>query len=245
MRGGFLFDGNGRGQALDVIDVRLLHYRQELARVGRQRFDIAALALGIDRVEGQRRLAGPGQAGDRRSTCPAAGPGRCFSGCGCAPRGFEWCPCLAICWPANLLIYGVCNDSKEENPTVKQTGQNSAVMSPAELAGGTFTFKRLRPAHAGLVHDPAGIRPVCGQPQGRDTGTDRAGDRRLWRDPGAVADSGRAAVRPHRPKTGDHRRAVAVRRGQRPRRPGAIPSTSLSWAVPCRAPARSRRLSWR
>jgi ribosomal protein L21 len=37
---------------------------QELPRVGRQRLDVAALALGVDGVEGQRRLARAGQAGD-------------------------------------------------------------------------------------------------------------------------------------------------------------------------------------
>src|SRR5690606_15082668 len=36
---------------------------EELARIGRQALDIAALALGIDGVEGERRLAGAGQAG--------------------------------------------------------------------------------------------------------------------------------------------------------------------------------------
>ena len=50
-------DRNRRADALDRVDVRLLHPLQELARVGRQRFDVAPLPFGIDRVEGQRRLA--------------------------------------------------------------------------------------------------------------------------------------------------------------------------------------------
>ena len=62
-RGGLLLDGDGGRQALDVIDIRLLHQFQELARIGRQRLDIAALALGIDGVEGERGLARAGQAG--------------------------------------------------------------------------------------------------------------------------------------------------------------------------------------
>ena len=37
---------------------------QELARVSGQRFDIAALAFRVQGVEGQRRLAGAGQAGN-------------------------------------------------------------------------------------------------------------------------------------------------------------------------------------
>ena len=63
-RGGLLLDGNGRRQAVDLIDVRLLHHLQELTRVSRQALDIPALALGIDGVEGERGLARAGQAGE-------------------------------------------------------------------------------------------------------------------------------------------------------------------------------------
>ncbi len=59
-----LVDRDGRGEAVDLVDVRLLHLAEELPRVGGQALDIAALALGIDRVEGQAGLAGAGQAGD-------------------------------------------------------------------------------------------------------------------------------------------------------------------------------------
>src|SRR5205807_1737742 len=51
-------------QPLDRIDVRLLHLLQELARVGRERFDVAALAFGINRVEGERGLARARKPGD-------------------------------------------------------------------------------------------------------------------------------------------------------------------------------------
>jgi hypothetical protein len=54
---GLLFDRNGRRQSLDQVDIGLLHLLQELARIRRQRLDIAALALGVDRVERQRRFA--------------------------------------------------------------------------------------------------------------------------------------------------------------------------------------------
>jgi hypothetical protein len=47
-----------------VVDVRLLHHVKELAGVGRQRLDVAALPLGVDRVEGEARLARAGQARD-------------------------------------------------------------------------------------------------------------------------------------------------------------------------------------
>jgi hypothetical protein len=63
-RGGLLLDRDGRRQALDQVDVRLAHQLEELAGVGRQALDVAALALGVDRVERQRRLARARQAGD-------------------------------------------------------------------------------------------------------------------------------------------------------------------------------------
>ncbi len=59
-----LLDRDRRRQAVDLVDVGLLHHLQELARIGRQRFDVAALALGIDGVEGERGFAGAGQAGE-------------------------------------------------------------------------------------------------------------------------------------------------------------------------------------
>ena len=62
--GALLVDRDGRRQAVDLVDVRLLHLAEELAGVGGQALDIAALALGVDRVEGEAGLAGAGQAGD-------------------------------------------------------------------------------------------------------------------------------------------------------------------------------------
>src|SRR3546814_18168767 len=62
-RGGLLFDGDRRAEAVDMVDIGLLHQLEELPRIGRQRFDIAALALGIDRVESQRGLARAAAAG--------------------------------------------------------------------------------------------------------------------------------------------------------------------------------------
>ena len=52
-----LVDRDGRRQALDRVDVGLVHLAQELPRVRAERLDIAPLALGVDRVEGQRGLA--------------------------------------------------------------------------------------------------------------------------------------------------------------------------------------------
>ena len=59
-----LVDRDRRREPVDRVDVRLLHHLQELARVGGERLDVAALALRVDRVEGEARLAGAGQARD-------------------------------------------------------------------------------------------------------------------------------------------------------------------------------------
>ena len=64
LRGGLLLDRDRRREAVDLVDVRLLHHLEELAGIGRQALDIAALALGIDGVEGERGLARAGQAGE-------------------------------------------------------------------------------------------------------------------------------------------------------------------------------------
>ena len=55
-------DGDRRRDAVDAVDVRLLHPLEELAGVGRQRLDVAALPFGVDGVEGERRLARPADA---------------------------------------------------------------------------------------------------------------------------------------------------------------------------------------
>ncbi len=63
-RGRLLVDRDRRREPVDRVDVGLLHHLQELPRVGGERLDVAALPLGVDRVEGERRLAGAGEAGD-------------------------------------------------------------------------------------------------------------------------------------------------------------------------------------
>ncbi len=59
-----LIDGDGRRNALDALDVRLVHAVEKLARIGGKAFDVAALAFGIEDVEGQRRLSRAADAGD-------------------------------------------------------------------------------------------------------------------------------------------------------------------------------------
>ena len=60
---GLLLDGDGRRDALDEVGVRLVHPLQELAGVGGQGFDVAALALGVQGIEGQGGLPRAADAG--------------------------------------------------------------------------------------------------------------------------------------------------------------------------------------
>ncbi len=61
---GLLVDRDRRREALDVVDVRLVHLAEELAGVGREALDVAPLPLGVERVERQARLPAPREAGD-------------------------------------------------------------------------------------------------------------------------------------------------------------------------------------
>ena len=59
-----LLDRDRRRKPFDEIDVRLFHLVQELPGVGGEAFDVAALAFGIERVEGERGFPRAAQAGD-------------------------------------------------------------------------------------------------------------------------------------------------------------------------------------
>ena len=59
-----LFDGNGRWQTLDEIAFGFAHVAEKLACVWWERLHITALPFGIKRVESQRRLARPANAGN-------------------------------------------------------------------------------------------------------------------------------------------------------------------------------------
>ena len=47
-----------------MLDIGLLHHLQKLARISGERFDITALPLGINGVEGEAGFAGTRQARD-------------------------------------------------------------------------------------------------------------------------------------------------------------------------------------
>lgn len=59
-----LFDGDGRGDAIDSVDGGFIHAVEELAGVGGERFDITSLAFGEQGVEGERTFAGAAGTGD-------------------------------------------------------------------------------------------------------------------------------------------------------------------------------------
>src|SRR5439155_12377410 len=69
-RSGLLVDRDRGTEAVDRVDVRLLHHLQELPRVGAEALDVPALALGVDRVEGKARLPGSGQSGNADQRIP-------------------------------------------------------------------------------------------------------------------------------------------------------------------------------
>ena len=59
-----LLDRHRRREALEVVHQRLGHPLEELLGVGRERLDVPPLALGVERVEGERALAGARGSGD-------------------------------------------------------------------------------------------------------------------------------------------------------------------------------------
>ena len=56
-----MFDRDGRTQAFDRLNIRLLHLIQKLAGVSGKTFDITPLALGINGIKGQGRFPGTAQ----------------------------------------------------------------------------------------------------------------------------------------------------------------------------------------
>ena len=56
-RGRLLVDGDRGREPVDRVEVGLVHLAEELPRVAREALDVATLALGVDRVEGEARLA--------------------------------------------------------------------------------------------------------------------------------------------------------------------------------------------
>src|SRR5437016_13782570 len=65
-----LLDGDRRGKPFNDVDFGALHLVKELAGVGGERFDVAALAFGVDGVESERGLTRTGEPRDDRKGVP-------------------------------------------------------------------------------------------------------------------------------------------------------------------------------
>lgn len=59
-----LFEGDGGGDTGDGIDAGFIHAIEELTGVGGEGFDVAALAFGVEGIEGEGRFTGAAEAGD-------------------------------------------------------------------------------------------------------------------------------------------------------------------------------------
>ena len=165
--GGLLVDRDRGGQALDVIDVRLVHLAEELARVGRQALHVAPLPLGVERVEGEARLPAPGQARDHRQPVARdvhrdvdqvvlAGPHHADRGCGggarlshrsSVVRGSARPPWVARCAfgpranrRAGRLAHGTCVP-----PGSRPTVRNGAITCSAASASPRLKRTRVLP----------------------------------------------------------------------------------------------------
>ncbi len=77
-----LVDGQGRREAVDAVHVRLGQLVQELVGVAGEALDVAALAFGIQGVEGQRRLARTAGAGHHHQAAPGQPQVQVLAGCG-------------------------------------------------------------------------------------------------------------------------------------------------------------------
>ena len=66
----FLFNRNGRRQALNQINIRLIHTPQKLAGIRRKTFHITTLAFGKKRIKSKRRLTRTAQTGNYNQLIP-------------------------------------------------------------------------------------------------------------------------------------------------------------------------------
>jgi hypothetical protein len=71
--GPFLVDGDSGTEAVDIVDVGLLHPAQELAGVGGEGLDITTLSLRIDSIEGERAFPRSRDTGDYDELVPGYG----------------------------------------------------------------------------------------------------------------------------------------------------------------------------
>ena len=70
LAGSLLVDGDGGGESVDIVHVRLLHLAQEHPGVGAEALHVPPLALGVDGVEGQGGFSRPAQARHHHQLVP-------------------------------------------------------------------------------------------------------------------------------------------------------------------------------
>src|SRR3970282_2173038 len=68
--GGALLDRDRGAEARDGLDLVAVHLLEELSRPRREAFDVAALPLGVQRVEGEAALAGARGSRDHHQAIP-------------------------------------------------------------------------------------------------------------------------------------------------------------------------------
>jgi hypothetical protein len=85
--GALLLDGDGGREAAQVLDLGALELAEELARVGGEALDVAALALGVEGVEGEAGLARAADAGEDDELALGHAAARRCGGCARGRRG--------------------------------------------------------------------------------------------------------------------------------------------------------------
>ena len=71
--GGLLVNGNGRGQSLDGVHVRLFHLPQKLPGIGGEALHVPPLPLRVDGIEGQGALSRAAQPREHHQLVPGDG----------------------------------------------------------------------------------------------------------------------------------------------------------------------------
>ena len=73
LAGGLLVDGDGRGQAVDIVHVGLVHLAQKHTGVGAEALHIPALAFGVDGIKRQRAFAAAAESRQHHQLVPGDG----------------------------------------------------------------------------------------------------------------------------------------------------------------------------
>jgi len=178
LRRGLLLDGDGRGEPVDVVHIGLLHHLQELARIGRQAFHVTALALRVDGVEGQRRLAGARDAREHHQRVtrdlqvdvlevvlarPADVDG--LVGLGCASQ----LRCFAHDFPNSEMMAPVLSHGQPRLGSIGYAGRPRYRLHLPAVSHHTFVVGDTGPlrlvAHAAVAHASAMLYGFAGQIQ--------------------------------------------------------------------------------